>query len=284
MNIEVPLKELKPKRKRRHAQSEAQKAQQAKFLKRGYHGQKAGRPRQQGEVVARIRASADEILDTLFELLRKPQLSSSDKIRWLVCEGLLDRGFARAPHTLAAAIQHHTGLDGTALHLEGAAMSPLLQAAHAYAADEAKQLQPPDAMKAIDVVAEPISSQSSQPPISSQSSQPLPEVIAVPPPAPAVDPATAAAVEPAPEKPPEPAQEAPKTKPPFSGTPADGAHYMAFKQRERDQEAERARKVEEARAQGRIQISREEAFPADPRDAPEVVRFTLAGGGRIKRC
>ena len=283
MNIEVPLKELKPKRKRRHAQSEAQKAQQAKFLKRGYHGQKAGRPRQQGEVVARIRASADEILDILFGLLRKEHLTPGDKIRSLICEALLDRGFGRAPHTLAAAIQH-TSLDGTALHLEGAAMSPLLQAAHAYAADEAKQLQPPDAMKAIDVVAESISSQSSQPPISSQSSQSLPEVIAMPPPAPAVDPATAAAVEPAPEKPPEPAQEAPKAKPPFSGVPADGADYMAFKQRERDQEAERARKVEEARAQGRIQISREEAFPPDPREAPEVVRFTLAGEGRIKRC
>ena len=197
---ELPLK--KPKQKRRHAQSEAQKAQQAKFLKRGYHGQKAGRPRQQGEVVARIRASADEILDILFGLLRKEHLTPGDKIRSLICEALLDRGFGRAPHTLAAAIQH-TSLDGTALHLEGAAMSPLLQAAHAYAADEAKQLQPPDAMKAIDVVAEPISS---------QSSQSLPEVIAMPPPAPAVEPATAAAVEaaPAPEKPPEPAQEAPK--------------------------------------------------------------------------
>ena len=229
MNIEVPLKELKPKRKRRHAQSEAQKAQQAKFLKRGYHGQKAGRPRQQGEVVARIRASADEILDILFGLLRKEHLTPGDKIRSLICEALLDRGFGRAPHTLAAAIQH-TSLDGTALHLEGAAMSPLLQAAHAYAADEAKQLQPPDAMKAIDVVAESISSQSSQPPISSQSSQSLPEVIAMPPPAPAV--------EPAPEKPPEPAQEAPKAKPPFSGVPADGAGYMACKQHERDQEAE----------------------------------------------
>ena len=243
-----------------------------------------GRPKQHAEVVATIRDNAEEILGTLFRLMRKDRLSPGDKTRYMVCEALLDRGFGRAPHTLAAAIQHHTGLDGTALHLEGAAMSPLLQAAHAYAADEAKQLQPPDAMKAIDVVAEPISSQSSQPPISSQSSQPLPEVIPMPPPAPAVDPATAAAVKPAPEKPPEPAQEAPKAKPPFSGVPADGADYMACKQRERDQEAERVRKVDEARAQGRPQISREEAFPPDPRDAPEVVRFTLAGGGRIKRC
>jgi hypothetical protein len=139
---ELPLK--KPKQKRRHAQSEAQKAQQAKFLKRGYHGQKAGRPRQQGEVVARIRASADEILDILFGLLRKEHLTPGDKIRSLICEALLDRGFGRAPHTLAAAIQH-TSLDGTALHLEGAAMSPLLQQAHAYVADEARrQRRSPD--------------------------------------------------------------------------------------------------------------------------------------------
>ena len=55
---------------------------------------------------------------------------------------------------------------------------------------------------------------------------------------------------------------------------------MAFKQRERDQEAERARKVEEARAQGRIQISREEAFPPDPREPPEVVTLGRVAGGR----
>ena len=112
---------------------------------------------------------------------------------------LLDRGFGRAPHTLAAAIQHHTGLDGTALHLEGAAMSPLLQAAHAHIADEAKQLRSPDEVKAIDVIAEPI-----------PSSQPLPDVIIMPPPpAQAVEepgPAVAA-VEPVQETPekPEPA-------------------------------------------------------------------------------
>jgi len=279
---EPPFK--KPKQKRRYTHTEKRKAQQAKYLKPWPKGQPntCGRPKQHAEVVATIRDNAEEILGTLFRLMRKDRLSPGDKTRYMVCEALLDRGFGRAPHTLAAAIQHHTGLDGTALHLEGAAMSPLLQAAHAYAADEAKQLRSPDAVKAIDVVAEPISSQSSQSP---QSSQPLPEVIPMPPPAPAVDPATAAAVEPAPEKPPEPAQEAPKAKPPFSGVPADAADYMAFKQRERDRdEAERARKVEEARAQGRPQISREEAFPPDPRDAPEVVRFTLAGGGRIKRC
>jgi hypothetical protein len=269
---ELPLK--KPKQKRRHAQSEAQKAQQAKYLKRGYHGQKAGRPKQQGEVVARIRASADEILDILFGLLRKEHLTPGDKIRSLICEALLDRGFGRAPHTLAAAIQH-TSLDGTALHLEGSAMSPLLQQAHAYAAAEAKQLRSPDAAQAIEVTAEPISPPPQSPPPSIAGG-----VVA----GSAAQHKLELEPEPAPEKPTEPAQEAPKTAPPFSGVPADAADYMAFRQRERDQEAERARKVEEARAQGRPQISREEAFPPDPRDAPEVVRFTLAGGGRIKRC
>jgi len=51
---------------------------------------------------------------------------------------------------------------------------------------------------------------------------------------------------------------------------------MAHKQRERDL----ARKVEEARAQGRIQISREEAFPPDPREPPEVVTLGRVAGGR----
>jgi hypothetical protein len=100
----------------------------------------------------------------------------------------------------------------------------------------------------------------------------------------AVEPALAAAVEPVPEKPPEPAQEAPKTKPSFSRTPADGAHSMAFKERERDLEAERARKVEEARAQGRIQISREEAFPPDPREPPEVLTLGRVAGQHHVLC
>jgi len=168
---EPPFK--KPKQKRRYTQTEKRKAQQAKYLKPWPKGQPntCGRPKQHAEVVATIRDNAEEILGTLFRLMRKDRLSPGDKTRYMVCEALLDRGFGRAPHTLAAAIQHHTGLDGTALHLEGAAMSPLLQAAHAHIAEEAKQLRSPDAVKAIDVVAEPISSQLSQ------SSQPLPEVI-----------------------------------------------------------------------------------------------------------
>jgi hypothetical protein len=84
-----------------------------------------------------------------------------------------------------------------------------------------------------------------------------------------------------PPPPPPPRSERQPRRP--SGFP-DFDRFSAERARTRAADEERARKVEEARAQGRPQISAAEAFPPDPRDAPEVVRFTLAGGGRIKRC
>ena len=90
---ELPLKN--PKQKRRYVATEARNAQQAKYLKprSGYHpGQKSGRPKQHAEVVGRIRDNAEEILDTLFGLMRKARLSPGDKTRFQVCEALLDRG------------------------------------------------------------------------------------------------------------------------------------------------------------------------------------------------
>jgi hypothetical protein len=59
--------------------------------------------------------------------------------------------------------------------------------------------------------------------------------------------------------------------------------YSAEKARTRSEDEARAAKVEEARAQRRCQISAAESFPPDPREPPEVVRFTLAPGGRIRR-
>lgn len=161
-------------------------------------------------------------------LMKKEHLTSGDKIRYMICDALLERGFGRALHTLAAAVQH-TGLNGTTLHLEGAAMSPLLQAAHAFTADEARQLR----SQAIDVTAEPMSpTQSSQPLITDPAGNIAVSVaagfVAHKP-----EPDAAAAAEPATEKPTEPAREGPQDKPPFSGVPADGAHYMAFKERTR---------------------------------------------------
>lgn len=213
MNPEkLPLK--KPKQKRRPASPEV-KAKRTRGLTPWKKGDASpnpgGRPKQHAEVVAAIRDNAEEILGTLFELMRKPRLSPGDKTRFLICEGLLDRGFGRAPHTLAAAIQHHTSSDGTTLHLEGAAMSPLLQQAHAYAADEAKQLRPPDAVKAIDVAAEPMSPPFIADPAGNITAAP---VASAEPAAPKPEEPAAAAAEP-PERTPEPAQEAPKTKPPF---------------------------------------------------------------------
>ena len=279
---EPPFK--KPKQKRRYTQTEKRKTQQAKYLKPWPKGQPntCGRPKQHAEVVATIRDNAEEILGTLFRLMRKDRLSPGDKTRYMVCEALLDRGFGRAPHTLAAAIQHHTGLDGTALHLEGAAMSPLLQAAHAHIAEEAKQLPPPDAVKAIDVTPEPISS------------QPLPDVIPMTPPAPAVkEPGpSVVVVDPVPENPkkPEPAPpapEAPKAKPPFSGIPADGAAYMAFRERACQEEVERKRQHEAARADpsrypgGQIPMSELQPDKVNIDQGPmEILRFGRVPGGR----
>jgi len=48
----------------------------------------------------------------------------------------------------------------------------------------------------------------------------------------------------------------------------------------KQEDEERAKKVEAARAQGRFQISREEAFPADPQPEPEIVRLGRIPGGR----
>ena len=81
---------------------------------------------------------------------------------------------------------------------------------------------------------------------------------------------------PAPKPPPPPRQSAREPRRP-SGFP----EFDRFSAEKADQE--RAKKVEAARAQGRCQIGPEEAFPPDPREPPEVVRFTLAPGGRIRR-
>ena len=56
--------------------------------------------------------------------------------------------------------------------------------------------------------------------------------------------------------------------------------FSANKARMKQEDEERAKKVEAARVQGRPQISREEAFPPDPRESPEVVTPGRVAGGR----
>jgi nicotinamidase-related amidase len=56
-----------------------------------------------------------------------------------------------------------------------------------------------------------------------------------------------------------------------------GVDYMAFQARERREEAERAKKVEAARAQGIHQILAQDWFKPDP---TEIVRLGRVPGGR----
>jgi hypothetical protein len=93
----------------------------------------------------------------------------------------------------------------------------------------------------------------------------------------AEDPAPAPEEEPPASPPPPPRSERQPRRP--SGFP-DFDRFSAERARTRAADEERARKVEEARAQGRPQISREEAFPPDPCEGPEIVNFTRVPGGR----
>ena len=151
------LKKSKPKQKRRPASPEAT-AKRIANLRRGNPGNKGGglKNDERVEAMAYIRSNLVEVARSQVQLSRKENLTYSDKVRFQINEALLDRGGGRAHQTFAAQVhQHHTGLDGTTF-FEGAGMTPLLEAAHAYDANEAKQLRSP---KAIDVVAEQVTEQ-----------------------------------------------------------------------------------------------------------------------------
>jgi hypothetical protein len=71
---------------------------------------------------------------------------------------------------------------------------------------------------------------------------------------------------------------APKVTHPGANIPGFG-EFLSEKAA-RDADAERAKKVEAARARGQCQIPPSEAFPPDPREGPEIVNFTRIPGGR----
>ena len=240
--IDDELKPKRPKQKRR-PQSPKARAKGNANLKSGDHGQgnKGGRPKHynaenRAEYLSAVRGDLGELYEIQLQLLRKEHLTSSDKIRWQITEAMIDRVCGRAPHTFAGSIQHHTSLDGTALNIEGATMSPLLADAHAYDANEAKQLRSP--MKAIDVVAEPVSE---QPFIVEEQSEPEPEVEAQP------------------------------TPPPFSGAPADPADADPFPGAPADFRIVQRQKQQRA-AQGDANFEhmrkRQEAARLDPQRYP----------------
>ena len=176
--------------------------------------------------------------------MKKEHLTSGDKIRYMICDALLERGFGRALHTLAAAVQH-TGLNGTTLHLEGAAMSP------------SRPLTPLPPTKQDNSSRSPLRrsmsprnrcrrTQSSQPLITRPPAGnnrrfcPLLRFVAHKP-----EPDAAAAAEPDHGEADRTRTGGPQDQAPFLGVPADGAHYMAFKERTR-QEDEEGRKQQEA--------------------------------------
>ena len=82
-----------------------------------------------------------------------------------------------------------------------------------------------------------------------------------------------------PDPTPAPTRSAPP-KPAHPGLNMPGFGEFLSEKATREADAERAKKVEAARAQGQCQIPPSEAFPPDPREEPEIVNFTRIPGGR----
>ena len=82
-----------------------------------------------------------------------------------------------------------------------------------------------------------------------------------------------------PDPTPAPTRSAPP-KPAHPGLNMPGFREYLSEKATREADAERAKKVEAARAQGQCQIPPSEAFPPDPREGPEIVNFTRIPGGR----
>jgi len=121
-----------------------------------------------------------------------------------------------------------------------------------------------------------------------ESAAPTPAPAAVREPAPA-----AAALPPAPKAPPfqvesettePPPPPKPAAKPAHPGMNIPGFSEFLSERAASQADAERAKKVEAARAQGQCQIPPSEAFPPDPREGPEIVNFTRIPGGTRKQA
>ena len=260
-----------------------------------------GRPRQHREVVAELRQNADLIKDAILGLVHKGLaggLSNSDKILSQHLWELWQAMYGRHSQSVLLGNGIDVGDDPNAPDSTGMATA-LLRAVQAEKADPAParprapaepigEGEGDDDVILVDSAgtatapkARPSAAERPIRPMSSAAEAPAPD----PDPAHATE-EEAAEAEEAPASSPPPRQPPPRSerqprRP--SGFP-DFDRFTAERARTRAADEERARAVEKARAEGRPQISAAEAFPPDPRDAPEVVRFTLAGGGRIKRC
>ena len=264
--------------------------------KKGQSGNPKGRPTREmqcRELLAQIGEHGDEALAIIAEVMRNPRAGDAEEIRLKAANSILDRIVGKPTQSVAASIlQRNIPADGTLI--EGSTMiSPLLAAAQAHFVErEMKQIEAPQAAPEPDpepdpspplpdVIVLPDQSVASSKPTPQEPVAPLPSVQK----AEAFKPAQMDSVAEVQTPPP------PPPRPPYSGIPFAGAGYMALRDRERREQAERdqerARLQEEARRQGRPggQLTREEAFPADPREGPEIVRFTrIPGGMGIRRC
>ena len=260
--------------------------------KKGQSGNPKGRPTREmqcRELLAQIGEHGDEALAIIAEVMRNPRAGDAEEIRLKAANSILDRIVGKPTQSVAASIlQRNIPADGTLI--EGSTMmSPLLAAAQAHFVErEMKQIEAPQATPEPESSSLPLPDVIVLPDKSAASSEAAPQEAAVPPPSVQQAEASVPAMkDPADDIKPAP----PPPKPPYSGIPFEGAGYMALRDRERREQAERdqerARLREEARKQGRPggQLTREEAFPADPREGPEVVRFTrIPGGMGIRRC
>ncbi len=242
--------------------------------KPGQAGNPQGRPPrdvQQRELLSQLADHGDEALATVIAVMRKARASAGDAVKLRAAQDVLDRLLGRAPQSLAASIvQRSIAHDGTLI--EGSAigaMSPLLQAAQAhFVEEEMRQLAAPKT--------EPEPEPS--PPPSLPESIALPESV-VPSESVAPESTTPPTSVQIPEEP-EPAPEASPSKPPGAGIPADAAAFMALKAKEREAQQEERRKQLPGG-----QIPAKDWFQPDPREGPEIVRFTRIPGGRgIRRC
>ena len=233
--------------------------------KKGECPNPAGRPKTHHELVDELRMGTPELLAEYWKIIRKKRRTHSDEIGLKAIALGFNRAYGKSANiVLGGQLPGGGAADGTLLDLDSA-MSPLLQAAQqAVIEEQQKQLPPPAAKMVEPVEVEAVGEKPAAAEIFSPHEPEKP--LEVEPVKAVIEPVT----------PVSPVQEPDLPR----------GDYMAFRARERREQAERdqerARLQEEARRQGRPggQLTREEAYPADPREPPEVVRFGRIPGSR----
>ena len=239
------------------------------------------------ELAAAMRSKGQEILADYYDLLSKPHLTASDNIRMRGFENWLDRAYGRAPLSMSAAVyapQLSAPADGTVIDIETeSAVSPLLAAAYrGVMAERTKGAAPrPEVQPSSPIPVEPEAPAAAAAPEPEPEPEPAPasKTYPAPEPTPKPEPVAAAASTPTPEP--------PKAKPPYPGIPADYAKTLQFREKQAQEEADNLKRWKELSPNyPGNQVPASAWFQPDKASQGEleIVRFTLAPGGRIKRC